>query len=143
MEYPNPNVSKAIVALEANLSEVARVFEWARLMGYEDPKRFSERFLRHYGVRPQKVLELIRLESIIRDLRGAESHSSLRIARLHSMPDEKTLNNFTNYHTGYSPTRLRNISKEEVGMLLENLWSKIREEYAVEKVWSAPLRRRW
>lgn len=130
-------LENALPQLKSNLTDVARVFEWARLMGFEDPKEFSEKFLRHYGVRPQKIMELVRLESIVRYLRSEEEHSNLKVARLHSLPCEKTLNNFTNYHTGYSPTDIKNMSANEVEELLENMWSNLMEEYAVAKVWNA------
>ena len=126
-------IHNAVHELKSNLREVARVFEWADLMGYEDPKRFSEKFLRHYGVRPQKIMELVRLESIIRYLRNSEKYSNFRIARMHSLPCEKTLNNFTNYHAGCSPTRLKNMHDEEVMKLLDNIWSAKIEEYHVVK----------
>ncbi len=131
---PNVNytIEDALKQLKANLSEVARVYEWADLMGYEDPKRFSEKILRHYGVRPQKMMELVRLESIIQELRSQNNYSNLRIARMHSIPDEKTLNNFTNYHLGLSPTALRNKPKEEVSTLLEMRWRKILEDHGVQ-----------
>lgn len=131
MHMNNEKLNNAIDELKANLTDVARVFEWADLMGYEDPKRFSEKFLRHFGVRPQKIMELVRLESIIRYLRSDENCSNFKIARLHSLPCEKTLNNFTNYHTGHSPTTLRKKSEEEISRLMEELWRKVMEEYAV------------
>ena len=139
----NQTLHNAVEELMANLTEVARVFEWADLMGYEDPKRFSEKFLRYYGVRPQKIMELVRLESIIRYLRSAEGYSNYKVARLHSLPCEKTLNNFTNYHAGYSPTALKHKSREEVDSLMEELWSKVMEEYAVGKSGIVLLERRY
>ncbi|HKL20050.1 MAG TPA: hypothetical protein VJ905_13825 [Halalkalibaculum sp.] len=139
----NQTLHNAVEELMANLTEVARVFEWADLMGYEDPKRFSEKFLRYYGVRPQKIMELVRLESIIRYLRSEEGYSNYKVARLHSLPCEKTLNNFTNYHAGYSPTALKHKSREEVDSLMEELWSKVMEEYAVGKSGIVLLERRY
>ena len=139
----NQTLHNAVEELMANLTEVARVFEWADLMGYEDPKRFSEKFLRYYGVRPQKIMELVRLESIIRYLRSDEGYSNYKVARLHSLPCEKTLNNFTNYHAGYSPTALKHKSREEVDSLMEELWSKVMEEYAVGKSGIVLLERRY
>jgi len=139
----NQTLHNAVEELMANLTEVARVFEWADLMGYEDPKRFSEKFLRYYGVRPQKIMELVRLESIIRYLRSTEGYSNYKVARLHSLPCEKTLNNFTNYHAGYSPTALKHKSREEVDSLMEELWSKVMEEYAVGKSGIVLLERRY
>ncbi len=137
----NNTMYNAVEELKANLVDVARVFEWASLMGFEDPKKFSEKFLRCYGLRPQKVMELVRLESIIKYLRSPKSSSNLRIARLHSLPCEKSLNNFTNYHTGYSPTDIKQKSDEEIRKMVENLWSKTMEEYGVGKVWSEHIRK--
>ncbi len=139
----NQKLHNAVEELRANLTDVARVFEWADLMGYEDPKRFSEKFLRHFGVRPQKIMELIRLESIIRSLRSEEDYSNYKIARMHSLPCEKTLNNFTNYHTGYSPTALKMKSSKEIGDLMEDLWSKVMKEYAVGKSGIVLVKRRY
>lgn len=133
----NIRMQHAVNELKSNLTDVARVFEWADLMGFEDPKRFSEKFLRHYGVRPQKIMELVRLESIIRCLRSEESYSNFKIARLHSLPCEKTLNNFTNYHAGFSPTHLKNMPEEELADLVQSLWNKVMEDYAVGKAWIA------
>jgi len=126
----------ALPELRRNLMDVARVFEWADLMGYRDPKKFSERFLRHYGVRPQKIMELVRLESIVRQLRNEEQLPNLVIARRHSLPCEKTLNNFTNYHTGHSPTQLKTMEDGEVRLLFDRLWSRISIENRAGKRWN-------
>lgn len=122
------NIEEAIRYLKANLKHVGRVYEWADLMGYQNPKNFSEKFLQHYGVRPQKIMELIRLESIIKDLRGASRYSNKRIAHKHSLPDGKTLNNFTNYHAGHSPTALKRMPEQQVSELIVTLWDETLEE---------------
>lgn len=133
-------MKKAVRELKENLQEIGRVGEWAGLMGYQNPKIFSEKILRYYGVRPQKIMEIVRLESIIRQLRAEDGYSNIRIAKMHSLPDEKTLNNFTNYHTGFSPTDLKKMTDKEIKELVEELWNKIMEEYGVGKVWSANFR---
>ncbi|MDZ7690148.1 MAG: hypothetical protein U5K69_03155 [Balneolaceae bacterium] len=132
IERNNIDMEEAVKHLKANLRYVARVYEWANLMGYENPKRFSEKFLNYFGIRPQKIMELIRLESIICDLRSTECYSNMYVARKHSLPDEKTLNNFTNYHAGHSPTGFKNMSEEEVTGLIESLWNKTLEEYGAQ-----------
>lgn len=119
------NISSSIDRLKANLSNVARVEEWARLMGYKNPKKFSRKFLRHHLVRPQKILEFIRLKSIIHQLRRGKS-SNFEIARRHGIPDEKALNKFTNYHLGYSPTDLKTMPKKQLKKELEIFGSKVR-----------------
>jgi methylphosphotriester-DNA--protein-cysteine methyltransferase len=118
-------ISRAVEMLEDNLMKVARVIEWADLMGYKSPKRFSRKFLRHHEVRPQRVLEFVRLKSITCDLRNNNA-SNFEIARAHDIPDEKALNKFTNYHLGCSPTDLKMMSEYQLEKTLERLDSKIR-----------------
>lgn len=119
------NITRAVDLLKANLMEVARVTEWANLMGYKNPKKFSRRFLRHYTIRPQPVLEYTRLKSIIKELRE-NRRSNFEIARTHGIPDEKGLNKFTNYHLNSSPTELKELSEQQIQDKLEKLGSKVR-----------------
>ena len=118
-------LSIAIQKLKNNLSEIGRVSEWAELMGYDDPKTFGEKFLQHYNVRPHKAMVYIRLESVVQYLRASDDYTNHRIAQTHSFPNEKALNNFTNYHTGYSPTELKSMSEEKLNSLIEKLGGKI------------------
>jgi transcriptional regulator GlxA family with amidase domain len=106
-------ISYAIDQLEANLSHTARVEEWAELMGYNCPKKFARMFLRHYSVRPIKVLEYIRLKSIINQLRKG-SQSNFKIAREHGIPDEIALNKFVNYHLGCSPSYIKRMDEDQL-----------------------------
>ncbi len=106
-------ISYAIDQLEANLSHTARVEEWAELMGYNCPKKFARMFLRHYSVRPIKVLEYIRLKSIINQLRK-EAQSNFDIAREHGIPDEIALNKFVNYHLGCSPSSVKRMDEDQL-----------------------------
>ncbi|MFH5833429.1 hypothetical protein ACG2F4_15895 [Halalkalibaculum sp. DA3122] len=114
------NIGRAVDLLEANLMQVARVTEWAQLMGYKNPKKFSRRFLRHYTVRPQPVLEYMRLKSIIKALRK-DGRSNFEIARAHGIPDEKGLNKFTNYHLDCSPTHLKKIPEKKIQEKLDRI----------------------
>ena len=59
MRRETVNITRAVDLLEANLMDVARVTEWANLMGYKNPKKFSRRFLRHYTVRRKSDNELL------------------------------------------------------------------------------------
>lgn len=118
-------ISRAVDLLEVNLKQVARVTEWAELMGYKNPKYFSRTFLRHHEMRPQKVLELIRLKSIIIQLRKNNT-SNFRIAKRHGIPDEIALNKFTNYHMGCSPTALKKMPEKQLQKEMEKFGSYIR-----------------
>lgn len=117
-------ISRAVDILADNLKKVARVTEWAELMGYKNAKYFSRKFCRHHDMRPQKVLELIRLKSIITQLRKNNT-SNFRIAKQHGIPDEIALNKFTNYHLGCSPTALKKMPENELQKMLERLGSKV------------------
>lgn len=44
-------IGEAVEELKVNLETVARVSEWAALMGYDSAKLFSRHFLRHFGQR--------------------------------------------------------------------------------------------
>ncbi len=118
-------ISRAVDLLEVNLKQVARVTEWAELMGYKNPKYFSRTFLRHHEMKPQKVLELIRLKSIIIQLRKNNT-SNFRIAKRHGIPDEIALNKFTNYHMGCSPTALKKMPEKQLQKKMEKFGSYIR-----------------
>jgi methylphosphotriester-DNA--protein-cysteine methyltransferase len=94
-------------------------------MGYNCPKKFARKFLRHYYERPQSYLTYIRLKSIVDNLRRGR-RSNFQIAIEHGIPDEIALNKFVNYHMGCSPTCVKNMSDKEVGAKLENFGSKDR-----------------
>ncbi|NGP88123.1 AraC family transcriptional regulator [Fodinibius halophilus] len=110
-------IGDAIAELERHLDSVARVYEWAYLMNYKDSKLFSRHFLRHFRLRPSKVLKRVRLQSIIKQLRQ-NGESCIKIAWAHSLPDEKALYNFTNRHLAKSPTQLKALSDKEAEEVL-------------------------
>lgn len=116
----------AIGMLKDNLDEVGRVSEWAKLMGYKDPKKFSLHFTRHFHCRPSQILNEVRLLSIIEDLQQSEN-SCMKIAWDHSLPDEKALYSFINYHLGKSPTKIRNLDFRQVNSMTEKFNSIIHE----------------
>lgn len=122
MARGNVCISRAIDLLEENLKQVARVTEWAELMGYKNPKYFSRKFLRHHKIRPQKVLELTRLKSITIQLRKNNT-SNFQIAILHGIPDEIALNKFTNYHLGCSPTNIKRMPEKQLDKKMEKFGS--------------------
>lgn len=126
MNAQSTHISESINVLNANLFDVAQVGEWADLMGYDNAKKFSRRFLRHYEVRPGKILVSLRLKSIYKELRSG-LYSNFRIARRHNLPDEKGLNKFVNYHLSCCPSKLQVMPVDEFNALMEKFGSKIRE----------------
>ena len=124
MNAQSTHISESINVLNANLFNVAQVGEWADLMGYKNAKKFSRRFLRHYDVRPCKILISLRLKSIYKELQGGR-FSNFRIARRHNLPDEKGLNKFVNYHLNCCPSELRRISVEEFNNRMKKFGSKL------------------
>ncbi|MDI6402712.1 hypothetical protein QLX67_11960 [Balneolaceae bacterium ANBcel3] len=128
MKHHQTEIHQAIDVLQANLSHVARVVEWSNIMGFDHPQKFAYKFLRHYQVRPLKVLDYMRLKSIIHQLRSDRRYSNLEIALAHSLPDEKALNNFTNYHLGVPPRRLKSMSEAELKRSFQKFGNKIQEQ---------------
>ncbi len=128
MSRQSYQIAQAIEKLELNLSHVARVSEWSVLMGYDHPQKFANQFLRHFAVRPLKVLDCIRLRSIVRQLRSAQKYTNLEIAHAHSLPDEKALNNFTKYHLGFSPSRIRTLPESILEERFKKFGNKIPEQ---------------
>jgi transcriptional regulator GlxA family with amidase domain len=125
MNTESNHISESIETLNANLRQVAQVGEWADLMGYQNPKKFSRRFLRHYAIRPCRMLVAIRLKSIYKQLQ-ADSYSNFEIARRHSLPDEKALNKFVNYHLGCCPSQLEAMTEDSFKEKMEKFGSEIR-----------------
>lgn len=116
-------IETAVEELKDNLDTVARVNEWAELMGYARPKRFSRHFLHYYEIRPEQVLVRIRLNSIAKEIRTGQK-KYYEIARSHSLPDEKALNNLTKRHLGYPPSKIKTLEEKELQELLENSGSE-------------------
>lgn len=114
------NIADSIEVLDANLSTTARVAEWAELMGYSCPKKFARKFLHYYSVRPQKILEYVRLKSIARQLRDGR-YKNFEIARNHGITDEIALNKFVNYHIGCSPRDLKKMPDRTLRRKLEKI----------------------
>lgn len=128
MKDQTQQISEAVDILDTNLSHIARVSEWSDFMGYENPQQFAYKFLRYYKVRPLKVLDYKRLKSIVQMLRSDKDHPNLIIAHRHSLPDEKALNNFTNYHLGCAPTDLKQMSESELKERFKKFGNKIQEQ---------------
>jgi AraC-like DNA-binding protein len=127
MGYQKIDISESIDQLTVNLSEIARVDEWAKHMGYETPQLFGYKFLRYFKIRPCKILIGVRLKSISIYLRSEEKISNFEIALAHSLPDEKALNNFTKYHIDCPPTVIKSLTDKELGQKFIKFGIKILE----------------
>lgn len=119
MLYKRKSIKEAKKELKANLDKVARVNEWARLMGYAKSKLFSRHFIRFFKSSPQKVLIRVRVASILHNL-NSNKNSYRKIAWKHSFTDEKALYNFIKRHTKHSPTEIKNLSKKDLNKVLRN-----------------------
>jgi len=117
-------IQESVTLLRANLSNTARVSEWAELMGYNCPKRFARCFLRHYSARPQKILEFVRMKSITHQLRE-DNLSNFEIARAHGIADEIALNKFVNYHLGCSPSRVKSLTVIQLRRKLNGMYTAL------------------
>lgn len=111
-------IENAEEILKANLETVARVYEWARLLEYNNTTSFSDHFVKQYRCRPSEKLTKIRLESVIKVLRSTNK-KCLKVAWEHSMDNEKELYNFTTYHLGISPTKIRSLPQKKFEKLCE------------------------
>jgi transcriptional regulator GlxA family with amidase domain len=123
MKEKSKPIELAVKELKENLDTVARVSEWADLMGYKRTKLFSRHFLKQHSIRPKKILLKIRLKSIIQILQNSQK-SCYEIARLHSLPDEKALNSFVKRHLGISPSKVKTLEENK----LQELWVISRSE---------------
>lgn len=119
------SISSSLDILQQNLETTARVAEWARLVGFECPKKFARQFLRYYSIRPQTYLKYVRLKNISKDLRN-ETKTNFEVARKYGIPDEIALNKFINYHLNCSPTDLKCMPQNQLEEKVEKIGSKIR-----------------
>lgn len=119
------DIADSIIVLKSNLDTTARVSEWAQLMGYACPKKFSRKFRCYHAIRPQTCLKYVRLKSILKALRD-ENISNYEIARKHGIPDEIALNKFIKYHLHCSPTEVKHMPQNRLERKIENFGSKVR-----------------
>jgi len=125
MSREQVDILHSIDVLKSNLSNIARVSEWAGFMGYRCPKKFARIFLRHFSCRPQTYLVYVRIKSISHELRS-EKKSNFEIARKYGIPDEIALNKFINYHLDCSPTELKYMPEKKLEEKVEIFGSKVR-----------------
>lgn len=55
--------------LRNNLDKVARIYEWAELMGYDRVKQFTRHFIKYFRKSPSQTLNRIRIVSIVKQLK--------------------------------------------------------------------------
>ena len=97
----------ANVILRKNIAEISSVSQWAELMGYSDPKKFSADYLNNFRKRPKKNIVLLKVQVAIYLLEKHQSKSCYIIAKELGLKDEKALNDFIRNHTGNPPTYYR------------------------------------
>lgn len=120
-------MEQALQIARENLKEVRTVTEWAERMGYDDPKRFSREFRNHFGERPLRIQNLLKLIRAIELLTTTDKTVyEIGVCEL-DIGDEKKFCKFMRYHIGNSPRKIRAKKNGEVDRLIEKLRSKIRE----------------
>lgn len=83
-------IENAEEILKASLETVARVYEWARLLKYNNTTSFSGHFVRGYRCRPSEKSTKIRWGSVIKVL-SSTNKKCLNVAWEYSMDNEKEL----------------------------------------------------
>ncbi|MTI88328.1 MAG: helix-turn-helix transcriptional regulator [Balneolaceae bacterium] len=102
-------IEKAVEVVKQNLSEVCTVQEWADVMGFKSSRQFSKNFRDHYGVRPSKKITQIKIERVKMLINESEEVKHFIIANEIGLPDEQALYKFMKYHTGQSPSGIRQV----------------------------------
>jgi AraC-like DNA-binding protein len=105
MKQPMEN---ALQIARESLKEIRTVTEWAEKMGYENPKYFSRRFKKYYGVPPKPKLVKLRIETFHELIEENPEMSCFEIGFELGVGDEKELNEYIRYHTKRSPTCWKN-----------------------------------
>ena len=97
----------SVPTLEQNIQHVRSVNEWALMMGFRNPKTFSRLFRNHYGIRPKKLMDELRLDAIKRAFLTMEDDKYYCIALEVGLEDEQALYKFVKNHLGINPTQLK------------------------------------
>jgi len=103
MKLPIEQASEILIS---RISEVKRVKDWAKVMGYAESTAFSNEFRNHFGKRPQSELNRVRLECIKQLMMESPDEKLFCIAQKAGLDDEKRLYNFISYHADISPSQL-------------------------------------
>ena len=114
-------MESALQIARENLKKIRMVTEWATVMGYDCPKKFARKFKNHFGERPLKVLNLLKLIKAIQLLRATDKKVyEIGCCEL-CIGDEKRFYQFIKYHTDYSPREIRDMADTEVIKIVEKL----------------------
>lgn len=87
-------IEKALEIARANIKEIRTVNEWAKEMGYNNPKYFSHVFKRNYGSPPKLKLVEIRIAKFFHIIDNNANISCFEIAFKLGIGDEKDLNRY-------------------------------------------------
>lgn len=101
-------MEKALPIVQQNLKEIRTVTEWAEKMGYENPKYFSRRFKKYYGVPPKPKLVELRVEKFHELIKQDPEISCFEIGSELGVGDEVDLNKYIKSHTGSPPSVWKN-----------------------------------
>jgi AraC-like DNA-binding protein len=104
-------IDHCVQILKGNIKSIDRVGEWSEICGYNDVKKFSRLFRNHFGIRPKKLMNRIKLEIAINLLSEGKS-SNYEIARDIGKKDEKVLYTFFKQQTGKPPEIYKRIKEE-------------------------------
>jgi|AntRauTorckE6833_2_1112554.scaffolds.fasta_scaffold03987_5 transcriptional regulator GlxA family with amidase domain len=55
------SITKALEIIKSNNGKISMIEEWASEMGYDSPVKFSWDFRNHFGERPLRILNLLKL----------------------------------------------------------------------------------
>lgn len=101
------DIEKALKILQANISTIRTVSQWAGKVGYRNQKKFSRDFRKEFGTRPKQKLIEIRLQKFKKCLRNDSTKINYSIAKEVGLDDEFALYKFLKRHTDLSPTEWR------------------------------------
>lgn len=121
---PKIEITQSVSHLRQHLGCIPTVAAWAKSMGYEDEKTFSDEFRKLFKHRPQPVLLAFRLMKAVRLLRENQL-SHYEISRELLLRNEEGLYQFINHHIGKAPSDIPDLLKEEYRELLDRLEKRI------------------
>lgn len=101
------DIERALKILQANISTIRTVSQWASRVGYKNQKKFSRDFRKAFGIRPKQKLVEVRLQKFKKCLRSDSTKINYSIAKEVGLGDEFALYKFLKRHTDLSPTEWR------------------------------------
>lgn len=94
--------------LLSNIKELDTIYEWAVLVGYDCPKKFSSDYRNHYKRRPKKDMIHYKLNKAIELIKTNPELSLYEVALEVGKKDEKSLHAFFKRNSYKHPSYYRN-----------------------------------